>query len=135
MTINLSTLATTKETFTVELKHPVTGDVLKDENGNVASITILGKSSKEYRDLNTVQNNKRFNQGVKAKRVEFDQETIQKDYAELLAAVTVGADNLEYGGQKNSDIDFLKLYTDPTLVWIKDQVSAELENVANFLAQ
>lgn len=134
MAINLSSLATTKETFNVELKHPATGEVLLD-NGAPVTITILGKSSKEYRELSAAQNNKRFNQGIKAKKAEFDQEAVQKDYSELLAAVTVGANGLEYDGKENSDIDFLKLYNDVNLTWIKDQVSVELENVANFLAE
>ena len=129
MAINLSNLAiSSSEPFDVEITHPATGEVLLD-NGVPVTITVLSKTSNEYRSVLAAQQNARLK---RTKKQDIIVEDFTRDGVELLAAVTVGSNGLEYKGSE--DVDFAELYGDVEMFWIKDQVYLALEDNANFLA-
>lgn len=130
MAFNLSTVAVSKESYDVQLRHPATDELLFDGDKAV-TITIQSKASDVYRSAQLKQQNARLKTaGIKAP---ITMERIIKDGTDLLIAVTVGASNLEYKG--STDIDFSVLYNDPEMYWLKDQVFASLEDTAGFLEQ
>ena len=129
MAIDLSKLAVvSSEAFDVKLNHPATGEQLFDGDKAVA-ITILSKTSEEYRSMLATQQNARLK---RTKNSALTIEELTKDGNDLLTAVTVGSSGLSYKGTE--DINFKELYADPEMAWLKDQVYVALEDNANFLA-
>jgi hypothetical protein len=127
----IDSLALTTDSVLVELRHPVTEELLKDE-GKAVGIWVYGTASEQYRNaVSAMQNRALKRQKGKATAEEMKEETIR-----LLVAVSEKGENLEYDGKPLKDAEtFRSLYADPRFSWVKDQVDAAVGETANFLDQ
>jgi hypothetical protein len=128
---NLDSLAL-KDTFQLQLKHPVTDELLwadKDQTLPVA-VMIYGTSSKQYRNALTAMQNRSLKRGKKP----LTAEQMRDEGVSLLVACSDSALNFKYkGAEVDTPEAFDSLYKDPQFSWLKDQVDAALGDVANFL--
>lgn len=132
MAFNLKTVALKKDTFPLQLAHPVSGEPLVDDEGNKVVINVFGTASKEYRDAVRAMQTRALKRGKKTASVA----EIQEEGVELLVAVSESAQNLELDGQSvGSPASFRNLYSNPEYSWVREQVDAAVGEVANFLAQ
>lgn len=129
---DLNTLALKTDSVFVQLRHPVTDELLADKDGPVG-IYVYGTASKEYRAAVNAMGNRALKRGNKKATAE----VVREEGVELLVAVTEKAtDNLTYQGKPlNTPATFRELYGDASFSWIKDQVDAAIADTANFLAQ
>lgn len=127
---DLSQLAA-KDTFTLQLRHPATDELLADKDGPV-EVVIFGQSSKEYRNaVNAMQDRalKRGNKKLSAERM-------REENIELLVACTDKFNNLSLKGKPVSTVDDIRaVYSDDTYGWIRSQVDEAITDASNFLEQ
>jgi hypothetical protein len=131
MSFNLNSLAL-RDTTALKLRHPVTDEVLADDEGNEVIVHLYGPASKQYRNTIAAMQNRAIKRGgKKATAQELRDEAIN-----LLVACSDRIDNLEYNGKPvDTEAAFRTLYSDPSMEWIKGQVDAALGDVAAFLEQ
>lgn len=126
MAFNITTKAIS-DTITFQLVDPATGVAMfaDDAEKKPLTVEIFGKASKQYRNALSALSRKSLVR--KGKAQSFEQNVI--DNNELLAAISKEAKNFDFGDGVaiNSEAQFLKLYSDASLYWIKDQASEALE--------
>lgn len=119
------------ETGKIELKGP-DGAPLKDDDGNVLSVTVHGPGSKVWHDASADLNRQRAARLRKAGgRIEGAMESAVEDQVELLARVTISFNGWEYPVGSGPDM-FRAAYGDPLLGFIRDHVLAEVNDWAAF---
>lgn len=119
---------------TLTLADPATGELMyADENEKKPlTITLYGRSSKEYRKYMAAQVRKQQNESKNPKKKSLEEMTAEN--AEFLAAVSVSAANFDLAGEKIDNKEaFVKLYSNPQLVWIADQVTEHMSDLGNFV--
>lgn len=129
---NINSLAL-KDTVELQLKHPVTEELLfaDAEQTKPVSIIIFGTSSKQYRNALTAMQNRQLKRGKKPASAE----QMREEGVALLVACSEKAVNFQYNDEPlDNDAAFESLYKDSAYSWIKDQVDAGLGDVSNFLA-
>lgn len=132
---DLSTLAL-KDTTTVQLRHPVTGELLfaDAKKEKPVSVELYGTSSKQYRNAVTAMQNRQLKRTAKKEKV--SAEVMRDESIELLVACTASASNLSLNGKPISDEASVRgLLSDPAYSWVKDQIDEALGDTSNFLAQ
>ncbi len=93
-------------------------------------IEVYGKASVQYK--NALGALSRKNLVRRGKPQSF--ETNVEDNTEILVAISKAAHNFDDDGQAiDNPAAFRKLYSNPNLFWIKDQVQEVLEDTAAFL--
>ena len=118
------------EGATLELRHPQTEEVIPG-----AVITLLGEDSKVYRKLEKDRLQSALNRMSKGKKADALQaDKAIEDELEKLVSLTKGWTLPPMNGEP---ITFSadaarKLYSNPGLRWIRDQVSAFISERANF---
>lgn len=130
---DLANLVPTSDTITVQLKHPVTDEVLKKDDGSAMTIEVFATHSKEYKTAIHEQTNKRIQRVQKNKRnLSFSAEEIENAAVEVLAKTTKGWD-LQFNKKalKFSVTEAMDLYQ--KFPWIKDQVTEAQEDFTSFL--
>lgn len=113
----------------LEIEHPLTGEVMKDEKGKPFTITLLGTDSKVYRNMQRDLQNSNLQKRMKGKSVEL----IPTDDAacEALASLVVGWYIVK--GGKPLDMTFdnaVELFM--TVPSIRDAVDVFIANRSNF---
>lgn len=134
MAFNLNSLAASTGAFELQLRHPVTDELLFAdlEKTLPVSISLYGTSSKQFRSASTANQNAYIKRGKKP----LTAEGVQESRIDLLVACSDKGINIEYQGQPvQGDVVFRALYSDPSFEWLKDQCDAAIGDVANFLAQ
>jgi hypothetical protein len=131
--MGLKNAATVKETTEVELVHPITGEVLTNDDGSAMTITVYGPYSKEYKQVMHAQQNKRL---AKAKRMngkmDLNAEELEAGALDLLVKCTKGWKiTLDEGLEKFSEAKVREVYTE--LPWVRDQVEAVMGDTRAFL--
>lgn len=122
-----------KDTYVLELKNPVTEELLVDSDGEPVTITLYGKSSKQYRAAITAMQNRELRR--KAKKETATAEQMQDESTNLLVACSADS-TLEIDGVPVNDKEsFKQLYKDSSFSWIRDQVDTALGDDANFLGK
>ena len=133
MAFDLSSLAT-KDSVELHLRHPVTDELLYDDEAKKKPIQIIlyGTSSKQYRNAITAMQNRQLKRGKKQATAE----SMREEGVELLVACSEKAVNLELrkGVPLDNDQAFRELYSDDSFGWLKDQVDSAVGDVSNFLA-
>lgn len=120
-----------KDTYELQLKNPATEELLFDDEGKAVTITLYGKSSKQYRNAVTAMQNRELRR--KFKKDSATAEQIQDESTGLLVACSATS-TLEIDGVAVNDKDsFKQLYTDARFSWIRDQVDEALGDQSNFL--
>lgn len=132
----LTTLAT-KDNFELQLRHPVTEELLfadKDEQEPVI-VGLFSPSSKEHRNAVNALQNKRMRKGFREKD-KINIEELRQDGINFLVACSDYTKNLSYDGKpvKTAD-DFRAMYSDVSINWIREQVDAALGDVGNFMKE
>lgn len=133
MSFNINTKAIS-ETAVLNLVDPVTEVQLyaDDAEKKPLQISVNGKASKAYR--NALSSLSRKNAARKGKST-FEQNVA--DNNALLAEISVEAINFDMGDGVpiKTKEQFLALYSEPSLYWVKDAVSAFLEDSSSFLTK
>jgi hypothetical protein len=120
------------ETGKIELKGP-DGTPLKDDDGNVLSVTVHGPGSKVWQEASADLNRQRAARLRKAGgRIEGAMDSAVEDQVELLARVTISFNGWEYPDVGSGADMFRAAYGDPLLGFIRDQVLAEVNDWAAF---
>lgn len=122
-----------QDTTTLHLTDPETGLHMYADEAETKPLTIelYGRSSKQYR--NWMAATLRKQEADKKKKAKSLDETLD-DNAEFLATVSIRANNFDMAGVAiDSKEMFKKLYADPSLLWIGEQVSETLGDNAAFL--
>ena len=131
--IDLSKLMEKTDEVAVELKHPVTGEVLKDEKGNVAKVVVYGRASKRAQDYQ----NAKVNQILKDKSVNKNKEETAESLSDaILESVVVCVDryeNLSFGDKKlDNETTIKEALSNPALRWLYEQTRAAIDDQTNF---
>ena len=114
---------------TMEVKHPVTDEVLLDDNKKPVTITLLGSDSTVLRDA---MKNRARKQLRTKKSQSFDVDEAEKIGCEMLATCTVGWSGISENG---SSVQFShEAATDLYLKyqWLRQQVDEFINDRENF---
>ena len=133
MSFNLKTKAL-NDTAVVTLMNPDdSGVALVDpETGLDCTITIFGRTSKEYRVWAATAARKSEKQGKK--KLSIDE--VAENTADFLTAITKSVSGIDLDGEVlDNPASIKKMYMLPELEWIGGQVVAVLGDQADFLAQ
>jgi len=126
--MDLSTLdvkAVAEEGATLEVRHPVTGNLIDG-----MSVKVLGTDSATYRNAVKARIRRAANQ---RKKQDFDPDKAERDALELLADLTVGWDGVELDGEplKCTRENCIMVYG--RFPWLREQVDEFVADRANFL--
>lgn len=117
----------------MELIHPLTGEVLKDEeSGEAISITLLGSDSAIATAEQHKRSIKRLRQATLSKE---EVNGTMSDDVDLLVACTVSWKHIKYDGQNlpcNPE-NVRRFYSDPKFRWLREQVMGHIYTRANYL--
>jgi hypothetical protein len=116
----------------MELVHPVTGDVMIQDNGKPITIKVLGTDSKAYRNGQREYQRKRIAKMAKSRNKSVDYTVSDEDAAILLAECTAGWDGIIVDGKK---LEFSKDAAEELYLkfnWIREQVDGFIGDRANF---
>ena len=118
------------EGFVVELRGPTDAQLFNDDETPM-TITVIGADSDIAVKARNAQQNRRLQQGVRAK---LTAEGLESDAAGYLAKLTVDW-NVTMGGEKPACTyeAAVKIYSTPKLAFIREQVDAAIADRANFL--
>lgn len=133
MSFNINDLQL-NDTTTFTLTSPGTGEYLyAGANESLPlTVTIYGRSSKQYRQWLAAANRAKLARGKKTMTTEAE----QIETAEFLAVVTKSVANFDLDGAAiDTDEMKKKLYLNPGLFWIGDQVAEALGALDGFLTK
>lgn len=130
--MDLQSLIPTDDTIVVELKHPVTEDLLLKDDGKAMTITVYAPHSSTYKAAIHEQTNKRIQKAAKGKKISFTAEELENTSLELLAKTTKDW-SIQLNGKspKYSVGEAMDLYA--KLPWLKQQVMDAQEDFSAFL--
>ena len=130
--MDLQSLIPTDDTIVVELKHPVTEDLLLKDDGKAMTITVYAPHSSTYKAAIHEQTNKRIQKASKGKKITFTAEELENTTLELLAKTTKDW-SIQLNGKspKYSVGEAVDLYA--KLPWLKQQVMDAQEDFSAFL--
>jgi hypothetical protein len=121
--MDLSKLIPKEDTFTIEVKHPVTDDVLVKDDGKVMTITVYLPHSAQYKAVVHEQTQKRIHKMAKGKKgLSFTPEEFEQMSLDLVTK-TVKDWNIQIDGKspKFSEAAARDLFVQ--LPWLKDQIT------------
>lgn len=129
-----------KDVTTLHLRDPADDSLMYADAEEMKPLTIelFGRSSKQYRQWmsKTLARSEREKEANRGKAKPKSLEKTLEENAEFLATVSISCSNFDYEGAAIDNEDmFKKLYADPSLSWIGDQVSEALSENSNFLGQ
>ena len=122
----------TDDTIVVQLKHPITEEVLTKDDGKEMTITVYAPHASAYKAVIHEQTNKRIQRAAKGKKTTFTAEELENTTLELLAKTTKDW-NIQLNGKspKFSVSEAIDLYS--KLPWLKQQVLEAQEDYSAFL--
>lgn len=121
-----------KETTEVILYHPVTSEVLTNEDGSNMTITVHGPYSKKYKAIAHAQQNRRLAKAQRGGKMTLSAEEIENSAMELLVQC-VEDWTITLGGTKPKATEAKVREVFTQLPWVKDQVDAALGDTQAFL--
>lgn len=129
---DLLDLTPKSDTIVVTIKHPVSQEPLKNDNGSEMTITIYAPYSKEYKRVVHDIAQKRLKKAQKEGRQEFSLEDIEEASLDSLS-MTTKEWNITYGGeQPELTVDKAKEVYDKVF-WIKSQIETAVEQSLDFM--
>lgn len=132
--MDLSTVHNPEELATMELRHPVSDEVIMHGEGDEQrpmTITIYGTDSQHVRNVQRAQQDRRLQKAQRMGRVNATAEAIEASTLEILAKsikdwdITVHDEQPDYS--QNAAIALLKEFP-----WIREQVDNFMSDRANF---
>ena len=130
--MDLKDLTPNLDDVVVEIKHPTTGDVLKNDDGTDMTITILAPHSKEYKKAQHEQISKRLKKAQKSKSQDVDYSELEEATLEVLSKTTKAWD-ITYGGEKPklTPTKARDLYEE--VFWIRNQIEEVVTDSLDFM--
>jgi len=130
--MDLKDLTPKSNTIEIELKHPITGEALKNDDDTPMTITLHATHSKEYKSVMHEQTNRRLKVAGKTGKVDITSEELEDNTLEVMAKATKSWD-LTFNGEKPElTVEAAKnLYTE--VFWIKDQLDEGISNSMGFM--
>jgi len=130
--MDLKDLTPNLDDVVVEIKHPTTGDALKNDDGTDMTITILAPHSKEYKKFQHEQISKRLKKAQKSKSQDVDYSDIEEATLEVLSKTTKSWD-ITYGGEKPklTVARAKELYEE--VFWIRNQIEEVVTDSLDFM--
>jgi hypothetical protein len=130
--MDLFNLIPKEDTITVEIKHPVSGEVMLKDDGTPMTIKVYGPHSKQYKDALYTQTNKRLTRSQKNRGKPFTAEEMENSALEVLVDTTADWDiQFDKKSPKFDPKACRDLYD--KLPWIKGQVLEAQEDYESFL--
>ena len=130
--MDLKDLTPNLDDVIVTIKHPTTGDVLKNDDGTDMTITVLAPHSKEYKKAQHEQISKRLKKAQKSKSQDVDYSDIEEATLEVLAKVTKAWD-ITFGGEKPKLTVAIAKSIYDEVFWIKNQIEEEVSDSLDFM--
>lgn len=129
--MDLKDLTPTSDTVEVEIRHPSTGKVLKNEDESNMTICMYLPHSKEHKAALHKQTNSKLKRVQKSGKVDITAEELDESTYELMADITHSW-NITYEGTqpKLTKNTAMKVYKD--VFWIKTQLEEGLEDAMDF---
>lgn len=127
--MDLSNIRPVSDVVEVEIKHPVTGDQLYNDDKSKMTITLYASHSKEYKAVVHEQMDKRLAKAQKDKNITIKSSDLEKASLQHLANVTKEW-NITYEGTKPDIKKAVKVYED--LFWVKEQLEEALQEGLDF---
>lgn len=130
--MDLKDLTPKSDVVVVEIKHPSTGDVLKNDDKSPMTITMFAPHSKEYKKVLHEQTNKRLKQMQSKKSQDITAEDLEEAALEALAKTTKEW-NITFGGEqpKLTVAKAKEIYDE--VFWIKSQLEEAVANSLDFM--
>ena len=130
--MDLKDLTPKLDDIVVEIKHPTTGDILKNDDGTPMTITVLAPHSKEYKKIQHEQISKRLKKAQKSKSQDVDYSDIEEATLDVLSKATKAWD-ITFGGEKPklSVAKAKSIYDE--VFWIKNQIEEEVSDSLDFI--
>ncbi len=132
-TANLADLGSSHEDAgqKMEVRHPGTGEVMRHDDGRPFTITLVGKDSDRYLQLQRQMTDRRL-QAMQRTRQPLLSAMGEKDEVDLLVNATLDWDVVfgDNGSSKPSPENYRRAYT--TARWLRKQVDEFVGNTANF---
>ena len=130
--MDLKDLTPNLDDLVISVIHPVTSEVLKNDDGTVMTITVMSPYSKEYKKLQHEQITKRLNKAQKSKSQEVDYSDIEEATLEVLSKATKSWDITFDGEKPELTVDKAKaMYED--VFWLKTQLEEEVSESMAFM--
>jgi hypothetical protein len=127
--MDLSNIKVAQEAQTLELLHPVSGEVIKDDSGKAFSIDLLSSDTNSYKA--------EFSKLMKAARENKNEQTArdaEEKACSMLAKITTGCNLIMDGKKVKFSEEVMKdLYFNPEYTWIREQVEAFIRERSNFI--
>lgn len=135
MDLSQFTVDPENQTATLEIVHPGTGQVLRDEDGVAVTITLHGPDSKAVKSVERAWTNKRLAEGMRSKKATVSIEQIEDQAMAVDVAATVDWSGVAFDGEELecTPENIRKVYT--RLPWIREQVEEFFNERANFLGK
>lgn len=130
--MDLLDLTPKSDEIVVTIKHPATGEVLKNEDKSDMTITICAPHSKEYKKVLHEMTNKRLKKMQQKGKNEITAEEIEEATLETLSKTTKEW-NITYGGEvpKLTVAKAKEIYD--SVFWIKAQIEEAIESSLDFM--
>lgn len=130
--MDLINLTPKSDEIVVELKHPVTDKVLKNDDGSVMTITIYAPHAKEYKAVVHDIANKRIKKAKDKKSEDFTIEEYEEATLDTLVRVTKAWD-ITYDGSKPelNEAKVREVYE--KVFWIKPQLEMAMNSSLDFM--
>ena len=128
--MDLMDLKPKTDVIEVILKHPSTGDVLTNENGNEMSVTVYAQYSKEYRAAMHEQQDRRLEKMQSKSSAKYGAADLERDSIDLLCKITKEWD-ITYGGETPKLTKAKEVYTE--VFWLRNQVEEALAESVDFI--
>ena len=130
--MDLKDLTPNLDDIVVVVKHPKSGEVLKNEDGSDMTITLLAPHSKPYKKVQHEQINKRLKKAQNSKNQDVDYSDIEEATLEVLSKVTKSW-NITFDGEqpKFTPTKAKEIYEE--VFWIKAQLEEEVSDSLDFI--
>ena len=130
--MDLLDLTPKSDEIVVVIKHPSTGEPLKNDNESEMTITIYAPHSKEYKKVLHEQTNKRLKKMQSKGDKDITAEEIEEATLDALAKATKEW-NITYGGEipKLTVAKAKEVYE--TVFWIRSQIEGAVEDSLDFM--
>lgn len=126
--MDITTLSA-RDTATITLKHPGTGEPMEG-----VTVTVHGPGSRQHQAATSARNQRIFDRMSGPKKAKLSADDQAREQATFLAACTAGISGWDYkGGTGPADIE--AAYRDASVGWIADQVSTALGDWSTFLPE
>lgn len=133
--LQLGTRKKSNEGVFMHLRHPDTGDLLLDNDGEAIGITLTGMDGDIFREA-MLKQRREWLKKSKSSRLSPADADFEVETVETLARCTLGWSGIGLGSEQSLEFTFenvLRVYSDPDVRWLREQVDLFIADRANFL--